>query len=162
MTEVMTRVNTKTHCRYCHAELSFDEKRKCRVCWICHPPEEPKKAEPKPKPKFLDERMTEERVREIVQDELENWHIQKPPVTKEDIERINSTNTVPTEMEVKEKTWRDKAKEMGIKLHQETGGVRKKVDVLADIERTESGLQEKLRTEEQAGSGRGKRPSVDT
>ena len=121
------RVNPLTHCVTCAAELTIDKKRGCKVCRLCHP--EPVAA-PAPPPKakaFLDVKLTEKRVseliREIVPDmireELENWHVQKPPVTKEEIEKL---------------TWRQEAKSLGISLHQEKGGVRKKVDVLADIE----------------------------
>lgn len=137
-----TKVNTKTHCRYCGEELSYDEKRDCKVCLICHPgkPDAPAKPTPE-KPKFLDERMTEARVREIVRDEMENWHIPKPSVTKEEVE--NLTNNVVVEPKVKEKTWRDKAKEMGVPTHykvdgKHAGGMRKKVDVLADIKAKET------------------------
>ena len=122
------RVNPLTHCVTCGAELTIDKKRGCKVCRLCHP--EPVAA-PVPPPKakaFLDVKLTEKRVseliREIVPDmireELENWHVQKPPVTKK---------------EIKELTWRQEAKVLGIPLHKTTGGgVRKKVDVLADIE----------------------------
>ncbi len=121
------RVNPLTHCVTCAAELTIDKKRGCKVCRLCHP--EPVAAPtPPPKPKaFLDVKLTEKRVSELIaeivpdmiREELENWHVQKPPVTKEEVKKL---------------TWRQEAKSLGVSLHQEKGGVRKKVDVLADIE----------------------------
>jgi len=75
----------------------------------------------------------EERIREIIQDELADWHIQKPPVTRNEI-----AETIPPSSEVpKPETWLQKAKRLGVPTHQETGGIRKKGDVLADIEAAE-------------------------
>ena len=95
----------------------------------------------------------EEKIREIVQDELANWHIQKPSVTRDEIaETIAPSSAV-------EPTWRQRAKELGVPLHKEPAGsgMRKKEDVLADMERlgeppieeTDAQIPEKLRTEEQ-------------
>jgi hypothetical protein len=105
--------------------LTFDKKRQCKVCLACHPPQSATPPPPKEKKKYLDVKMTEGQVIEIIKDvvpdmireELENWHIQRPPVTKKEI-----------------KTWRQEAKEMGVPLNKKTGGMRKKVDVLAEIE----------------------------
>jgi len=101
----------------------------------------------------------EERIREIVRDELENWHIRKPPITGDEIAEI----LPPSSVVPKEQTWRQKAKELNIPIQKETGGMRKKVDVLADIEakqnessqerEIDAQISEELRTEEQAGSG---------
>ena len=95
----------------------------------------------------------EDQIREIVQDELANWHIQKPPVTRDEIaETIAPSSTV-------EPTWRQRAKELGVPLHKEPAGsgMRKKEDVLSDMERlgeppieeTDAQIPEELRTEEQ-------------
>ena len=129
----MDRVNTKTHCRYCQTELSYDEERNCKICLTCNPPRQEIAPPPKSKKNFIDVKVTEERVREIfkellsgdavreiVRDELENWHIQKPPVTKEEI-------PPPAD---NQDDWRAKARELGIPLFQRT-----KKDVLADIEK---------------------------
>ncbi len=158
----MDRVNTKTHCRYCTEELTIDKKRNCKVCLNCNPPRANVAPPPKSKNNFIDVKVTEERVREIfkelfsgeavrliVQDELENWHIQKPPVTKSEIqmqdEKILASDkpisaTVEANKEIPETygvgdidvavdNWRAKAKELGIPLFQRT-----KKDVLKDIE----------------------------
>ena len=129
----MDRVDTRTHCRYCRGELTYDEKRNYKICLSCHPPKKPKSTSPKAT-KYVDVKLTEERVREIVRDELENWHIQKPPVTKDDIVGMSSTYstlggiTEPT-IQFKPVDYRQQAKELGIK----TFG-KKKVDVLKEIQ----------------------------
>ncbi|KKM25977.1 hypothetical protein LCGC14_1589580, partial [marine sediment metagenome] len=167
------RVNPLTHCVTCAAELTIDKKRGCKVCRLCHP--EPVAA-PVPLPKakaYLDVKMTErrisemikeafetgavnyvstdksrpenirieigmERIRDIIREEMEDLFIQKPPVTKKEIEKL---------------TWRQEAKSLGISLHQEKGGVRKKVDVLADIELrkgADNGKETKQETKKEA------------
>ena len=203
MTTTVTRVNPKTHCRYCGEELSYDEARQCSTCLNCHPP---KTATPAPakETKYLDVKLTEgrvkemikeneERIRDIVRDELENWHIQKPPVTREEVtpmvltdtpttftseanipEQIGgTTNTTlanPT-MEYNKKVaeeeakiperidntligalgtnWRKQAKALGIPLHKEPkgSGMRKKEDVLKDINARTSGETERPQEE---------------
>ena len=111
----------------CKKELTYLEDAKCWRCLVCNPLPKAKPAV-ESKTKYLDVKVTEERVREIfteqeerireiVRDELENWYIQRPPVTREEVPE----------------TWRQQAKRLGIPVSQQTGGVRKKVDVLADI-----------------------------
>ena len=130
----MDSVNTKTHCRYCREELTYDKERNCKVCLHCNPPRAKVAPPPKDKRNFIDVKVTEERVGEIfkelfagdavrliVRDELENYHIQKPPVTKEEISLIPPTDN--------QDDWRAKARELGIPLFQRT-----KKDVLKDIE----------------------------
>ncbi len=118
---------------------------KCNPIPIYTPTEQTRK-------KLVDAKMTTDEVRaivkeemaglrEIIQDELANWHIQKPPITKDEIveavgvggENIHISVQLP-----KPETWRQQAKELGIPLNKETGGSRKKVDVLADIETSRS------------------------
>ena len=74
--------------------------------------------------------LNEEEIREIIQDELQNWFIQKPLMTRDEI-----AETLPTSM-IPEQTWRQEAKDLGISLMKEPvgSGARKKEDVLADIE----------------------------
>ncbi len=136
----------KQLCRRCNGELAYDKKRNCKFCPICYPPNRTQPAPVKEKKKYLDVKMTDERVIElikehvgpIIREELENWHIQKPPVTREEID--NSTNNADIPVEPKPETWRQKARRMGVKTHNGyTGGARKKVDVLADMERIENG-----------------------
>ena len=117
------RVNTKIHCRYCREELTVIKKTGCRRCLNCHPINDVPVVPFKKETKYVDITLTEGRVREIVRDELENWHLQKPSVTKDEI----------TSIVEEPESWRQTAKRLGISLSQATGGVRKKVDVLADI-----------------------------
>lgn len=116
----MEKVNPRTHCNHCRAELTKDEKRGCMICRVCHPAGDDKPLVPQIKPKLLDVKFTEEQIREIVRDELENWHIQKPPVTKAEAKE--------TDEALRKIDWRAQAKELGIPLFQ-----RKKADVLAEI-----------------------------
>ncbi len=139
----------KQKCRRCNGELSYDEKRDCSYCPICYPPNRVQPAQIKEKPKYIDVAMTEARVREIikdemmgskfdegqirdiVRDELENWHIQKPSVTRDEIEppRALSNDELLDKINVPTPpAWRAQAKELGIPLFQ-----RKKADVLAEI-----------------------------
>ena len=109
---------------------------------------------------MIDASMSEERIREIVQDELTNWHLQKPSVMKEDVDeliekttftnntpveipdevaRLTPTNNIHIEPEIVEETWRQKAKRLGVKTHKDNaGGMRKKIDVLAEVEAVET------------------------
>ncbi len=122
----------------------------CWRCLVCNPIVEAKKTEPR-KRRDVDRQLSEERViemikesstkvsvglneeeiREIIQDELQDWFIQKPPMTRDEL-----AETIPTPSEVPEPTWRQDAKDLGISLMKEPkgSGMRKKVDVLADIE----------------------------
>lgn len=128
-------------CKYCNTELTRDEKRNCLVCLACNPPQQTKPEPPKEEAKYLDVKLTEERVREIVKDELENWCISNPSTTKEDIESQAAEDldsAVQTQSDADAATsvadtastvnWRAQAKALGIPLFQ-----RKKEDVLADI-----------------------------
>ncbi len=121
-------------CKRCNGELAHDKKRDCLYCPVCHPLNKNVPSPLAEKKQLLDLTTNEKRVaemlvenesriREIVRDELENWHIQKPPVTKDEIK-----------IAVEEETWREQAKRLGIELYH-----RKKEDVLADIaEKTKS------------------------
>ncbi len=142
MPETLTQTNVpicKT--QNCKRPLVYLEDSKCWRCLICNPIPKIVVA-PKQEKKFLDVALTEgrvkemlgeqiaiseERIREIVQDELMNWQFKAPPVAADEVEVITETTPQAT-------TWRQEAKALGISLHQSTGGVRKKVDVLADIE----------------------------
>lgn len=74
--------------------------------------------------------LSEDRLREIIQEELTNWHIQKPSVTRDEI-----AETLPPSLVVsKPETWLQKAKRLGVTTHYAEGGMRKKVDVMADME----------------------------
>lgn len=167
MNGTMTKVNPRTHCVRCGAELSHIKESNCMRCLVCYPESTTPPVPPRKK-LFLDVKMTEERVvemikdvlekgtiehialndsarpetivaeigmeriREIIRDELENWHIQKPPVTRDEID--TSTNNADIPIEPKPETWRQKARRMGVKTHNDyTGGARKKVDVLAEM-----------------------------
>jgi len=141
MPEVMTKPEQK--CRRCNGVLVRDEKRDCLFCPICYPPNTAEPAPPQKKVKYVDVAMTEGRVREIVRDELENWHIQKPPVTKTETKELTERHkpVVPLTMEglqtleSEPPNWREQAKELGILLFHRT-----KADVLKEIEARTSGL----------------------
>lgn len=126
----------KQKCRRCNGELAHDEKRNCMFCPICYPPNRTQPSPPKEKPKLVDVAMTEERVREIVRDELENWHIRKPPVTKTEVEELTISDTF-NQKRLDTMSWRLQAKELGIELYHRT-----KADVLAEIETRLSGSKQ--------------------
>ena len=115
------------------------------------------------RPETMGIKIDEGRIREIVQDELMNWHIQKPPVTREDYDALidaplkehfdkpadtysstardeiaeATSEGAPVE---KPETWLQIAKRLGVRTHNEgTGGMRKKVDIIADVERIQDG-----------------------
>ena len=145
----------------CKRPLTWMEKQKCWRCLVCNPipKDAPKREERKP---FLDVHPDEVRVaemiksamagvREVIQDELMNWHIQKPPATRDEIaetlpissENAYETGGVSATPTTKPETWLQKAKRLGVKTHYDEGGMRKKVDVLADIEAKENKPVEK-------------------
>ncbi len=105
-------VDTKQKCRRCNGDLVRDEQRNCLICPICYPPNRTSPVIEKEESKYLDVQMTEarvrkilaeqvevgeERIREIVRDELENWHIHKPPVTKTDIDEMSDVDKAAME-----------------------------------------------------------------
>jgi hypothetical protein len=127
-------------CKFCKNELVWIEKAKCNRCLTCHPmPKEVKPVE-KESNKRVDESWSEERIRDIVKDELENWH--KTTVLTKQREGWGEDEPVVVATDVAigdDVNWRQRAKDLGVSLSQETGGARKKVDVLADIaEKTKS------------------------
>lgn len=150
----------------CKRPLTYMEKQKCWRCLICNPI--PKDApKPKKEKKFLDVKVTEEQVekmieeavpaylnekkiREIVQEELRNWHIQKSPATRDEIVEAvgvgDSESNVHVDIKIpKSETWLQKAKRLRIRTHNEgTGGMRKKVDIMTDMETKENELLEKV------------------
>jgi len=78
----------------------------------------------------------DEKIREIVQDELADWHIRKPPITKDEIAEAVGAGGENFHIKVqapKPETYMQKAKRLGVATHKPEGGIRKKVDVLADI-----------------------------
>ena len=100
----------------CKRELTWLEDTKCWRCLVCNPLT-PVGRTVEPEKKYIDVKLTEARVREICRDELENWHIQKPPVEVKEIDLALRSD------------WRQQAKELGIPLFQ-----RKKEDVLQEIQ----------------------------
>ena len=118
-------------CRKCEGELTKDVKRGCLVCMRCNPPIKFVPQEKK-ETNYVDVPWTEEKIRELVRDEIENWHI---PRLKDEAGGLMPTEIVVTPEP--ELTWRQKAKALGIRTSQ-----RKKVDVLADIKEKESTVVE--------------------
>ena len=144
----------------CKKPLTWMEKGQCWRCLRCNPIQksvptevpESKYVDVKPDinkvQEMIDVAISEDRIREIVQDELANWHIQKPLITISEKDEINviekpifttTSNDIPIEPEVVEETWRQKARRLGVKTHNDhTGGARKKIDVLAEVEAVET------------------------
>lgn len=129
-------------CRKCTSELQYDEKRRCSFCPVCNPPQ--KAAQPTEERQVnnrVDEPWTEERITEIIKkvvpamirDELENWHIPKPSVTRAAI--LDDTVVLAVEVvEDESKNWRATAKALDIPMYdKEKKRPRLKVDVLRDI-----------------------------
>jgi len=119
-------------CKRCDGELTRDEKRGCWVCLNCYPPNSKPVTIPKKDVTYIDVKPDEKRVielikeqedwiRTIIQDELENWYIQKPSVDKSSVESTLET--------AKDEDWRKKAKELGISMFHKT-----KEEVLKEIE----------------------------
>jgi hypothetical protein len=136
------------NCKRCKAELVRDKERNCWYCPVCHPDPNPK-APPveEPKSKLIDVKFTEQQIREIVRDELENWHIHKPPVTRGEIEVAAAQLIANGEVisEIKEASenpndWRRRARELGINQKHKT-----KEQILEEIKQKEqagtSGLE---------------------
>jgi len=124
----MEPVNPMTHCTYCRSPLSYDEKRNCKICLTCHPPQKEQPALVKEKKEDPDLKIIKDRIKKVIKevvpdmirDELENWHIQKSPIAKGEIEKIDTSLRTD---------WRQRAKELGINTFQMS-----KKDVLARIE----------------------------
>ena len=116
-------------CKGCLGELVKDEKRGCFYCPVCHPPQEEIIPESeKSRDKYIDVPLTpeqESRIRNIVRDEIENWHIPKKVELAE----------IPIPELDKHVNWRSEAKELKIELYdKEAKKPRRKVDVVNDIE----------------------------
>jgi len=125
-------------CRNCEMELTRDKKRNCWVCLECNPPTEVRPEEEKDRSTYIDVPLTpeqERRIRKIVRDELENWHIRKPVMKHEAIEitGMPPETSVPDLTAPENKDWRQRAKELGISLSQPTGGGREKKEVFENI-----------------------------
>jgi len=146
-------------CPKCGKEATYDERRECWQCFECNPVlKEPVIVE-EPKRNYLDVHLTDERVREIVREEIENYLIEqlkskevgseidelhrpdetdehRPDETDEHRPALSTaTPNVETVVEVKQPyDWRLEAKKLGIPLLHRT-----KVDVLADIKAKKEG-----------------------
>lgn len=119
-------------CRYCETELTQMETG-CVRCLKCNPIKKGVAPVPKEEKKYIDVKLTEERVREIFREEFENWHSPAVetkvhvPLTQDDIDKkLESGELVHREPE--ELTYRQQAKLLGIK----TFG-KKKEEVLEEI-----------------------------
>lgn len=124
-------------CKNCNTGLTKDEKRDCLVCLRCHPVNENPVPAPKKQNVKVDEPWTagrikelvEPMIREIVVDEIENYHIRPKEADVESIIDVVAEQAEPVATD-----WRAQAKELDIPLNKETGGSRKKIDVLDEIE----------------------------
>lgn len=123
-------------------------------CWIClkcnkHPEEVNKmqKEEDQRKRKYLDKKLTTEDVSEMIKKEMVGVKdmIQaalaegRPtyPPTQAEIKTMTSPETINAKP-IKSETYLQKAKRLGIATHISTGGMRKKTEVIADIENLET------------------------
>lgn len=118
----------------CKRELTYMEETKCYRCLVCNPLPKAKLAAPtEEKSRYVDVPWTEERIRAIVHDELQNWHVPKPSVTAKEVTKLTTTEPSGEEPQ---RTWRDVAKEMNVPLYDHDRKCpRKKDDVLEDIKK---------------------------
>lgn len=135
-------------CRRCNTELAYDDKRKCHYCPECHPlRNDPPPVTEKLPDRRIDVKPDEKRVIEIIKEivpdmirnELENWYVQKPPITRSELEvntepanvtispdtttsTVSTFSTVDNELlnEIAAGDWRDTARSMGIKTFQKS------------------------------------------
>ena len=132
-------VNPMTHCTHCRSPLDYDEIRNCKVCRTCHPVQKAQPAVVEKEDKRIDVIPDEKRVKEIIKEivpdmireELENW---VSPATTEKKMTIGEGYVEEIILD-RHVNWRSEAKELKIPLSQPTGGARKKVDVIKDIEK---------------------------
>lgn len=131
------------NCRKCNGELTKDEKRNCFYCPVCNPLRVEVPPEEKKEDNLVDVKMNRpeivklirDMVPELVQEELMNWHVQKPSVTASEAETIVE-EVRADELAIKKvhdvpmlkPDWRAVAKALGINLFH-----KKKADVLAEI-----------------------------
>ena len=118
-------------------------------CWIClkcnkHPEEVNKmqKEEDQRKRKYLDKKLTTEDVSEMIKKEMAGVKdmireaLAKPayPPTQAEIQTMTSPETI----NAKPETYLQKAKRLGVATHITTGGMRKKTEIITDIENLET------------------------
>jgi len=118
-------------------------------CWIClkcnkHPEEVNKmqKEEDQRKRKYLDKKLTTEDVSEMIKKEMAGEKdmireaLEKPayPPTQAEIQTMTSPETI----NAKPETYLQKAKRLGVATHITTGGMRKKTEIITDIENLET------------------------
>lgn len=128
-------------------------------CWICltcnkHPDvvNKMKKQDDKRESKYIDKPMTEERVKEIAGRGMTAEDIRQ--IVRETFSEFSTKEGAdpdypPTHAEIQtmtapenvnagpDWTWLQKAKSLGVKTHKETGGLRKKSEIIADMEAKE-------------------------
>ena len=132
-------------------------------CWIClkcnkHPEEVNKmqKEEDQRKRKYLDKKLTTEDVSKMIKAEMtgvkdmirEALAEQRPvyPPTQAEIQTMTASETINAKPIEKPETYLQKAKRLGVATHIPTGGMRKKTEIIADIEN----LEQDLESEEEA------------
>ncbi len=125
-----------SECKRCGTELTKDEDRGCFYCGLCHPIQNKSVPMEQLEKNYIDVKPSEKRVEEIIKiiknivpdiirEELENWHMDKPVVDEPIIED--------------NKNWKADAKELNIEVYdKENKRPRKKVDVIADIEKAKA------------------------
>ena len=150
-----------THSYRCHACNPIPENvpecatQKCKLpltrlgdpwnCWIClkcnkHPEEVNKmrKEEDQKKRKYLDKKVTSDDVQKIVDAAVAKaLAAQRPayPPTQAEIRTMTDSETINAKpITEKPETYLQKAKRLGVATHIPTGGMRKKTEIVADIE----------------------------
>ena len=162
--EILCALDTKTNAPICKTQickrpLSYIEKTGCWRCLICNPWPKDMKTEEKER-SYLDVKMTDERVKELVGNQLTADDVRKIVVDSmyefmakpvHDPDYPQPITVLPeAEITIKPETWRQKAKRLGVVTHHpDGGGMRKKVEIMADMEKIENeAVPEELRTEE--------------
>ncbi len=123
-------------------------------CWIClkcnkHPEKVNKmrKEEDQRKRKYLDKKLTTEDVSEMikaemagVKDMIRDALAEKRPAyppTQAEIQTMTAPETINAKP-IKPETYLQKAKRLGVATHISTGGMRKKTEIITDIENLET------------------------
>ena len=164
--EILCGLETKTNApicktKICNRPLSYIEKTGCWRCLVCNPWPKNVKTE-EPVRKYVDQQMTEGRVKEILGQQMTAEDVRKividamaeftPPESDPDYPptRAEITQIAESVTTIKPETWRQKAKRLGVQTHHPDGmGMRKKAEILADVEKLENeAVSKELRTEE--------------
>jgi len=144
----------------CKRHLTWLEETGCWRCLVCNPIRETKPTEERER-KYIDQKMTAETVQEMIKKEMSGiGDIVRETMAEFNLKETEDPDYPPTRAKINEiaeatgmggenihisvkvpkpETWLQKAKRLGVQTHNEgTGGMRKKVDIMADIEAKET------------------------